>query len=58
MRFRVRVQADRHSAFVMCVALSQNPMQPSMVSLPPPGMLGVVSLVLAAVGEGVPDVPV
>jgi hypothetical protein len=53
MRFSVRVQAERHSAFVMWVPLSQNPMQASMVSPPPPAVLGEDSLglVLVAVGE-------
>jgi hypothetical protein len=36
----VRLQATRHSAFVMCVAGSQKLMQSSKVLPPPPGALG------------------
>lgn len=57
------MQAARHSALLICVPLSQNPMQACSVSPPPPGVLGADSLGLAldAVGEAtVPaaDVPV
>ena len=41
-----RLQAARHSGFVMCVPASQKPMQSASALPPPPGLLGVVSLVL------------
>ena len=44
MRLSVRWHAARHSAFDMCVAGSQNPMQSLSVLPPPPGELGAVSL--------------
>ena len=44
---RVRLQAARHSAFDMCVAGSQKPMQSAKVLPPPPGALGAYSLGLA-----------
>ena len=44
----VRLHASRHSAFVMCVAGSQNPMQSAKLLPPPPGALGANSL-------GLPD---
>ena len=40
----VRLHASRHSAFVMCVAGSQNPMQSAKLLPPPPGALGADSL--------------
>ena len=36
----VRLQASRHSVFVMCVAFSQKPMQSASNLPPPPGALG------------------
>src|SRR4029078_7674053 len=44
----VRLQAARHSAFVMCVAASKKPMQSARLLPPPPGALGADSL-------GLPD---
>ena len=41
MRSMVRRQAAFHSAFVICVAASQKPMQSCKVLPPPPGALGV-----------------
>lgn len=52
-RFKVRVQAERHSTLLMCVPLSQNPMHAASVSPPPPGALGADSLGL---GPDVADV--
>src|SRR5438874_7122497 len=43
----VRLQATRHSAFVMCVSRSQKPMQSWSDLPPPPGLLGADSLGLA-----------
>ena len=43
----MRLQAARHSAFDMCVAGSQKPMQSAKVLPPPPGALGADSLGLA-----------
>ncbi len=40
----VRLHAARHSALVMCVPASQNPMQSASVLPPPPGALGADSL--------------
>jgi hypothetical protein len=40
----VRWHADRHSVFVMCVPLSQKPMQSASDLPPPPGALGADSL--------------
>lgn len=45
-----RTQAAFHSALVMCVAGSQNPMQSASELPPPPAMLGVASLGLVLVG--------
>jgi hypothetical protein len=42
----VRVQADFHSALVICVSRSQNPIQSANDSPPPPGVLGADSLEL------------
>jgi hypothetical protein len=43
----VRTQADFHSALLMCVSRSQNPMQSASDLPPPPGALGADSLGLA-----------
>ena len=43
----VRWQAARHSGLLMCVALSQKPMQSASDLPPPPGALGADSLGLA-----------
>jgi hypothetical protein len=43
----VRIQAAFHSALLMCVSESQNPMQSARDSPPPPGALGAESLGLA-----------
>jgi hypothetical protein len=43
----VRLQATRHSAFVMCVSRSQKPMQSWSDLPPPPGLLGADWLGLA-----------
>ena len=43
----VRMQADFHSALLMCVSRSQNPMQSASDLPPPPGALGADSLGLA-----------
>jgi hypothetical protein len=43
----VRTQAAFHSALVMCVSRSQNPMQSARDLPPPPGALGADSLGLA-----------
>jgi hypothetical protein len=51
-RLWTRWQASRHCCFVMCVALSQKPMQSCSVLPPPPGVLGAAELV------AVPDVEV
>ena len=40
----VRLQACRHSAFVMWVAFSQKPMHASRLLPPPPGALAACSL--------------
>src|SRR5215468_1063567 len=40
----VRLQASRHSAFVIWVAFSQKPMHAASVLPPPPGALGACSL--------------
>src|SRR5262249_31781281 len=40
----MRRQAARHSALLMCVPLSQNPMQSCKLLPPPPGALGAFSL--------------
>jgi hypothetical protein len=44
----VRAQAPFHSALLMCVSRSQNPMQSASDLPPPPGALGADSLGLAA----------
>jgi hypothetical protein len=44
MRSMVRRHAAFHSAFDMCVAASQKPMQSAKVLPPPPGALGVAEL--------------
>ena len=43
----VRTHAAFHSALVMCVSRSQNPMQSASDAPPPPGVLGAASLGLA-----------
>jgi hypothetical protein len=57
------MHADLHSAFVMCVWLSQYPMQSCKLLPPPPAVLGADSLglLLEGVGEavasGLPEPP-
>jgi hypothetical protein len=57
------MHADLHSAFVMCVALSQYPMQSCKLFPPPPAVLDADSLglLLEGVGEavasGLPEPP-
>ena len=48
----VRLQASRHSVFVMCESRSQNLTQSARVLPPPPGALGAASLGLVLEGEG------
>jgi hypothetical protein len=47
IRAMVRLQAARHSVFVMCVPRSQKAMQSSSVLPPPPGVLAAASLGLS-----------
>jgi hypothetical protein len=52
--FIERLQAARHSTFVMCVAASQKPMQSASDLPPPPGLLGADWLGLLLPDEVLP----